>query len=67
MQGKKELLHFVCINSVTGNTIAYHTVPASLSEAARASNLEAKKAEIAVAHHLMVDTIYWDKQKDDEK
>ena len=54
-----EKKQFEFINSQTGNTIAYLSVPASLSKEEQTQKLEEKRASLATEHKLRVDLVYW--------
>jgi hypothetical protein len=54
-----EKKHFEFINSQTGNTIAYLSIPASLSKEEQTQKLEEKRASLATEHKLRLDLIYW--------
>jgi hypothetical protein len=54
-----EKKHFEFINSQTGNTIAYLSIPASLDKEEQLRKLEEKRASLATAHKLRLDLIYW--------
>ncbi len=54
-----EKKHFEFINSQTGNTIAYLSLPASLNKEEQLQKLEEKRAGLATEHKLRLDLIYW--------
>jgi hypothetical protein len=54
-----EKKHFEFINSQTGNTIAYLSMPASLGKEEELQKLEEKRASLATEHKLRLDLIYW--------
>lgn len=54
-----EKKQFEFINSQTGNTIAYLSIPASLSKEEETQKLEEKRASLATEHKLRLDLIYW--------
>ena len=54
-----EIKQFEFINSQTGNTIAYLSIPASLSKEEETQKLEEKRASLATEHKLRLDLIYW--------
>ena len=51
--------HFEFINSQTGNTIAYLSLPASLDKEEQLQKLEEKRVSLATEHKLRLDLIYW--------
>nr|WP_294791417.1 hypothetical protein [uncultured Mucilaginibacter sp.] len=51
--------HFEFINSQTGNTIAYLSIPASLTKEQQLQKLEQKRASLATEHKLRIDLVYW--------
>ncbi len=51
--------HFEFINSQTGNTIAYLSMPASLNSEEQTRTLEEKRASLATEHKLRIDLVYW--------
>ena len=54
-----EIKQFEFINSQTGNTIAYLSIPALLSKEEQTQMLEEKRASLATEHKLRVDLVYW--------
>ena len=54
-----EIKQFEFINSQTGNTIAYLSVPALLSKEEQTQKLEEKRASLATEHKLRIDLVYW--------
>ena len=54
-----EKKHFEFINSQTGNTIAYLSLPASLDKEEQLQKLEEKRVSLATEHKLRLDLIYW--------
>jgi hypothetical protein len=56
---EQQLDHYEFINSQTGNVICYLTVPTNISERELNTQLEKKRAELAVRNSLFVGLIYW--------
>lgn len=56
---QNEMLHYECVNSETGNVIAYFSLPVTMTEKERNQELEKKKIEVAVENKIYVALIYW--------
>jgi hypothetical protein len=54
-----EKINYQFINSQTGNTIAYLSLPIGLNKEEQIAKLEKKKTLLAVSHKLSIDLIYW--------
>jgi hypothetical protein len=63
---KTAVKHYKFINSKTGNIIYYHSFTADLNEREIKAELEKVKAQVAAQNSLYLDTLYWEKIKDDE-
>lgn len=63
---KTAVKHYKFINSKTGNVIYYYSFTADLNEREIKEELEKVKAQVAAQNSLYMDTLYWEKIKDDE-
>jgi hypothetical protein len=59
---EQELYHYQFINTLTGNIIAYRSVPADLAKQEHTKILERKREELAASHTLDLEQIYWQDQ-----
>ncbi|MDO3627628.1 hypothetical protein [Mucilaginibacter sp. BT774] len=55
-------IHYQFVNSETGNVLAYLSLPANIGDEERQAKLEEKRDELAIAHGLYTELIYWQDQ-----